>query len=85
MAAHSFYNQTSSSALTDHGNDRVTFMEMPLNETMNTVLIQMVCLAVAGSHHEGLYETLCFNSPGTLKIKGRVCVVSNESEIGMGR
>lgn len=27
----------------------------------------------------------CFNSPGTFKIKGRVCVVSNENEIGMGR
>lgn len=40
---------------------------------------------LAESHHDGLYETLCFNSHSTLKIKGRVCVVSNEDEIGMGR
>lgn len=66
----------------------MTFMETPLNETMNTVLIQMVGWAVpllAESHHDGLYETLYFNSHSTHEIKARVCVVSNEEEIGKGR
>ena len=40
---------------------------------------------LAESHHDGPYETLCFNSHNTLKIKGRVCVAGNEDEIRMGR
>lgn len=59
-----------------------------LNETMNTVSILTVCglwPPLAGSHRPALYETLCFNSAGTLKIKGKVCVLSNENEIGIGR
>lgn len=52
MAAHNpfffFNNPATSMALTGgQGNDRMTFTETPLNETMNTVLIQMVGRAVA--------------------------------------
>lgn len=45
----------------------------------------MLWPVLAENHHDGLYETLCFKSHSTLKIKGRLCVVSNENEIGMGR
>lgn len=46
MAAHNPFLQ--SEALTSgQGNDRMTFMETPLNETMNTVLIHTVSRAVA--------------------------------------
>lgn len=54
MAAHNpfffffFNNRTTSVVLTGgQGNDRMTFTETPLNETMNTILIQMVGRAVA--------------------------------------
>lgn len=67
----------------------MTFMETPLNETVSVALIQMAGWPVATSGRrpsQGVFmETLCFNSHGTFKIKGRICVVSNENEIGKGK
>lgn len=58
-------------------NDRVTFMETPLNETMNAVLIQMVGRAVATAGWKPSLWSLW--NTGTLKIKGRECVFGNEN------
>lgn len=60
----------------------MTFMETPLNESVNTVLIRMAGRTVATAGRKpshGLHETLCFNSHGAFKIKDRMCVVSNEN------
>jgi len=64
------------------GNDRVTFMEMPPNEAMNAVLIQMVSWTVATAGCKPSWWSLmkhCFNSHSSLKIKGSECVAGNEN------